>query len=265
MLGGMAGAKITYDSGSAWMEKLENIYERPLPAFSESYSPYALTIRLIHRHAKAFEYDCILGADAMMDPITTFSMMRGVDNLCIDLIDQPEVVQKWLENLSEMRLKIAKGYCDAREQYGRREDFNWTGVWAPGEVDALECDFSTMLSPEMFNTFVLPEVEKEAEFYDYALWHLDGTAEIRHLDSICSVSKISAIQWASDKNESLLTFMDLFKRIRKMKKSLLLMSSCIDEAVEVSRELGKDGLAFHIADIHNEKDMDIALRRLEAV
>jgi len=190
-------------------------------------------------------------------------MMRGVENLCLDIVDQPEVVEVWLNRLSEMRYKIAEGYKDTREMLGRQESINWCGIWAPGEMDVIECDFSTMLAPGMFREFVLPEAEKEASFYDYVAWHLDGTAEIRHLDDICAIKGMRAVQWVSDTFTTQLDHLDLFKRIRKLRKSLLFACASIDEAVAVTRETGRDGLAFDLsAAVKTEKDMEEAVKRL---
>ena len=267
MLAAMAGSKVRYtpETGTAWIEKIESLYERPLPEFSEDCLPYAFAIRMIHRHAEEFGFDCILGANVMLDPLTTLSMMRGPGELCMDLLDNPEMVKRWCKRLGDLFIDIVSGYRTARAQHGRREDMNWTGIWAPGDMDALQCDFSTMLSPDMFNEFVKPELEREAEFFDFALWHLDGTDEIRHLDAICSVKGIRAIQWVDERSAGQIAYLDLFKKIRKLKRSLTLSCRSVDEAVELTKQLGKDGLALQVGGISSEKEMDIALKRLSTI
>lgn len=266
MLGAMAGSPVKYSTGSAWLQEIEDLYSNPLPQFSNEFPPFALTLELMDRHAAEFGWDCILGSDALIDPITTLSMMRGVENLCIDLVEEPQTVKMWLEGLSEIRFSIADGYRRKRSSLGRKEEINWCNIWAPGEMDIIECDFSVMLSPEMFREFALPEAEKEAAFYDYTGWHLDGTGQIRHLDDICSIKNIRAIQWVSDTFTSQLDHIDLFKRIRKMGKSLIFACDSIDEAVAVTSEIGRDGLAFDLGSaVKNEKDMDEAIKRLKAV
>ncbi|MEA4847573.1 MAG: hypothetical protein VB106_10115 [Clostridiaceae bacterium] len=265
MLAGMAGAVIKYDDKTAWVEADDDLYERPLPGFSEGYLPYKTTINLMHRHIDYYGYDCIIGSDAMMDPITMLSMMRGVEKLCYDLYDRPEDVRRWLDRLSDIRYRMAEGYKKVREHYGRSEEINWTGAWAPGEMDCLECDFSTMISSSMFNDIVMPEVEKEASYYEYCLWHLDGLAEVKHLESICSVGNIYAIQWVAEKQDGSLNYIDLFKKIRNLGRSLLISCSSADEAVALTRQIGKDGLALSVGGIKTEKEMEILLKRLVAI
>ena len=263
LLGAMAGAPINYtaDTGTAWIGEVPDIYSRPLPKFSPDCPPYKFIIHMIHRHAETFGYDVILGANPMLDPLTTLSMMRGPGNLCVDLIERPLAVKEWISALGDLFMAAVQGYRSARAMHGRREDINWCGAWAPGDMDALQCDFSTMLSPEMFREFVLPELEREAEFMDYAIWHLDGTTEFRHLDAICSVPKIRVIQWIDEKRlvRSPENFIDVWKRIRSTGRSLLFSSVTVDQAMELTRQLGPDGLAFTFVDITTMKDFDDAV------
>jgi len=267
MLARMAKADVhfTPDTGTAWIQKEPDLYARPLPQYDESCRPYAHAIKMIHRHEEIYGYDAVLGTDDMLDPMTTLSMMRGPGQLCMDLVDRPETVKRWVTHLGGLFLQIASGFRAARAQHGRREHFNWTSLWAPGEVEALQCDFSTMLSPEMFKEFAMPELEREAAFYDYPMWHLDGPDEIRHLEMICSAKNLRAIQWVDTKRYGPMYYIDLFKKVRKLGKSITVAAPSADVAVEVTRQVGKDGLAFTIYPSLTEGEMEQLLKRLEEV
>ena len=271
MLASMADARISYspEAFTAWIERVEDVYSRPLPEFNSASRPYAFAIRMIHRHAGEFGYDAILGANTLMDPLTTLSMMRGVEELCLDLIERPRMVKAWVRQLGDIYLRILEGYREARARHGRREDANWTSMWAPGDFDAVLCDFACMLSPEMFNEFMMPELEREVEFFDYTLFHLDGTQQIQHLDAICSLPGIRAIQWVENQGRSPTERLELFRRIRRHKKSVLLSCPNGEEAVELTKQLGKDGLAIYIGgwmpgQIKSEGEMEALLRSLRA-
>jgi len=265
MLGAMAGAQVHYtpDTGTAWVEPIPGLYNLPLPDFNPACPPYAFTIEMIHRYATEFGLDCILGANAMVDPLTTLAMMRGPEQLALDLLDQPETVQRWSDRLGDLFLQIVTGWREARAVHGRREEINWTGMWAPGDMDALQCDFSAMLSPVMFKRFVLPELEREAAFFDYALWHLDGPEEICHLELITSVRKIRAIQWADNPYAPTMAYIDLFKRIRKLGCSVICSVKTGEEALELTKQLGKDGLAILITEPGSQRELERTLVSLK--
>jgi hypothetical protein len=264
MLGAIAGAKVHYteDTGTVWVEETPNLYAQPLPVFDPACPPYAFTLEMIERYAQEFGYDCILGANAMVDPLTTLSMMRGPAQFCLDLVDQPEMVLRWRDRLWELFLEIVRGWRAARAKHSRREEINWTGMWAPGDMDALQCDCSAMLSPEMFRRFELPELEREADFFDYALWHLDGLEEIPHLEMILGVEKVRAIQWADNPYTPALDYVELFKTIRRHKRSVICTVKGAAEAIEMTKEVGKDGLAICVSDLKSEKELDQLLAAL---
>lgn len=59
----------------------------------------------------------------------------------------------------------------------------------------LQCDLSVMISPAMFEKFVLPSLDWVSSRIGQCVYHLDGPGEIRHLDMLLSLPNIHAIQW----------------------------------------------------------------------
>ena len=265
LLGAMAGAPIRYapEWGTTWIEKVDSLYERELPEFSAACPPHAFAIRMIHRYAEAFGYDCIVGGNILLDPMTTLSMMRGPENLCQDLLDRPEMVKRWCRRLGDLYLAIEAGYSAARAEHGRQDDINLVGVWSPANTEAIQCDFITMLSPAMFQEFVMPEVEREAAAFGYALWHLDGPHELQHLDAILSVPQIRAIQWPRNPASLPLDYVDVFQYVRKRGRSIVTSCETAEEALELTKQVGKDGLALGLPSTLSMSEFEAALHALE--
>jgi hypothetical protein len=259
-----AGGKLGYSpiNYAAWLLREDNLYDRPLPELSLPCPQLDFLTEIIKRYHQAFGYDVVLGANPMIDPLTTLSMMRGVDDLCIDMIENPELVERWVNRLGEFHRQAVEGFRAARAAFGRREDFNWTSAWAPGDMDAVQCDFSTMLSPEMFRRFALPEAERETAFYDYSMWHLDGSDEFKHLDDICAIPGLNAIQYVDEKGRNPMQFTDVWKKILKNKKSIIF--NCHKNYIlPLTKELGRKGLAFTAGGLGSEKDMESLLNELK--
>jgi len=51
-----------------------------------------------------------------------------------------------------------------------------------------------MISPKLFEKFVVYELEKLKNYLEYIAWHLDGPDEIKHLDILLALPYIKAIQ-----------------------------------------------------------------------
>jgi hypothetical protein len=257
LVAAIAGAAIHFAPGTAWIEECPDLYaQRNPPRFDPTHPAIRFAEDMLRAFDAAFGRDVVLGGDHLLDPVTTLSMMRGPANLCLDLIEQPDPVKLWIRALGDIFLDIKTRLRAVRRELGRKDDFHPIGMWATGTIEALQCDFCTMLSPDMFREFVLPEVEREAEAEDYPIWHLDGSAEFRHLADICSVERIRAIQWVEEKpGRSPLTFLDQWKQVRAAGKSLV-MSTSVADAIALTRQLGPSGLAFRLPEIKAESDLD---------
>jgi hypothetical protein len=240
-----AGGAVRYapENGTVWLEEEENLYQRNLPEVAEPCRELAFVLNMIRRNHETFGYDAVLGANPMLDPLTTLSMMRGSNNFLVDLIDRPDDVKRWTARLGEFHRQAVGGYRTARAAVGRREDSNWCGAWAPGDMDAIQCDVCSMLSPEMFREFALPEAEKEAAFYDYTIWHLDGTAEFKHIDDICAIKNLHAIQYVDEKGRDPMEFEHIWERILGYGKSLLFNCNAV-YAEGLVKRFGTRGMSF---------------------
>jgi hypothetical protein len=261
-----AGGSIQYapDTFNAWLEQEENLYARPLPEPGEPCPELAFVLGMIRRFHETFGYDVILGANPMLDPLTTLSMMRGTEKLCMDMIDQPDTVKRWAGRLGEFHRQAVSSYRSVRAACGRREDVNWCGAWAPGDMDAIQCDVSVMLSPEMFREFALPEVEYEASFYDYTIWHLDGTGEFKHLDDILAIPNLHAIQYVDEMRRDPIEFAEVWEKILRRGKSII-FNCDYHYAPALTKRLGSRGLAFGAGNCNSESCLEQLIKDITAV
>ena len=58
-----------------------------------------------------------------------------------------------------------------------------------------QCDFSYMISSEMFKEFVLPELVASAKRLDNCCYHMDGKGQLPHLDMLLAEPVIGGVQW----------------------------------------------------------------------
>ena len=150
--------------------------------------------------------------------------MRGPRELLCDLIDYPEEVKLMLK-------KIWLAYKETTSRFFELANANnmggtihyWMYLWAPGTLHQIQSDFSVMISPKMYEEFVLPELEEISAWLDYSVYHLDGQEQIKHLDHILSVRDIDAVQWTSVAGQpKASTFIPVLQRIQRAGKNLVL-------------------------------------------
>jgi hypothetical protein len=173
------------------------------------------------------------------------SLLRGMQNLCLDMLDRPGAVQSALALLADTWVQVHD------EIYHITRDCNdggccltWMMTWAPAPHAQIACDFSAIMSPGMFSRFTLPELQRYLAWNEYATYHWDGPDAIKHLDAVLTLEGIKAIQWtpgAGQERTSSHRWLPHYKRIQAAGKCLYLLAD-IDEVEILLRELSSRGL-----------------------
>jgi hypothetical protein len=152
-----------------------------------------------------------------MDILASF---RDTQQLLFDVIDKPDEVDRLVARITELWIRY---YDELDGLIRRREDgvpacrgtTSWTPIWSPGKTYMLQCDFSYMISPAMFERFVMPDLVACCDYLDHGFYHLDGKGEIPHLDLLLSIERLRGIQWIpGDGQPPPDAWLDLLKRIR---------------------------------------------------
>ena len=198
--------------------------------------------------------------------------LRGNDKLLYDLYDNPEEVKSLIERIDTIWIQI---YSRLQSYIGRYMEgvSAWMGLWCEKRWYPLQCDFCAMISTEMFDEFVKPSLKKEADFLDYAIYHLDGPGQIRHLDSLLEIDGITGIQCSPGSalfkntgefhpgfcNE---TWIPVLQKIQKKGKNLVLLEVHPSEIDELMDLLSPEGL-FISTSCKTEDDARELLKRIE--
>lgn len=181
----------------------------------------------------------------LIENLDTVASLRGTARLLWDLVDHPrqirelqrEVLEAYFECYDELYAMVSPasdGCC-----------FSAFQVWAPGRMAKLQCDFSAMISPAMFEEFVLPYLSEQCERLDYSVYHLDGPDAVRHLDLLLSIPRLNVLQWTPGANQPGVgaeQWFDIYGRARKAGKSLLLAGVHPNEMARLVDALGPEGL-----------------------
>jgi len=174
---------------------------------------------------------------------------RGTQGLLYDVIDAPEEVERlaaqitalWLRYYDELNAII-------RPVHGMacRGTTCWSPVWSTDRTYMLQCDFSYMISPAMFERFVVPDLVACCEHLGHGFYHLDGKGEIPHLDLLLSIPRLRGIQWIpGDGQQPPHEWLPLLKRIRDGGKLCQVFVSA-EGARTIVRNLGGKGFLLAI-------------------
>lgn len=148
--------------------------------------------------------------------------LRGTERLLTDCLECPDYLREFDQYLAkqwnDIHDRLYQITCEAAEG-----STCWPGVglWAPGRFYMLQCDFSYMISPEMFIELFLPGIEINANYLDYSVYHLDGVGAFAHVDALCQLPKLNGIQvLPGDGKPSALYYKDILKKVQDAGKNL---------------------------------------------
>ena len=179
------------------------------------------------------------GADGLVS-------MRGPENLCYDTIDRPEFIQKGT-------LELFKGFkeiCD--ELYAittkyQRGSANWSGIWHPGKWYVTSCDFCCMISEDMFEDLVAPELELELGYLEANIYHMDGPGAIKHLDRLLKMEKLQGIQWVPGAGQPSASYwLPMLKKIQDSGR-MIQVNVELGELETMLRNLRPEGVFYNLS------------------
>jgi hypothetical protein len=178
--------------------------------------------------------------------LDVLASLRTTEQLLIDLYDAPDEVIRLAAEINRLWLRYHDELYSIIQPRGRGTT-PWAAIWSPGPCYMLQSDISYMLSPQMFERFVLPDIAACCEALDHAFYHLDGKGQIRHLDMLFSLESLHGIQWIpGDGQPPPEEWLPLLKRIREAGK-LCQLYVTPQGAHSIVRELGGAGFAFFIS------------------
>ena len=263
ILATLAGGDYEYE-GSAWILPWKDVLDKPVPEFDPDCGTVRQMEECFRRLAEADGGDGVITPPVYLDALTTLSMFLNQDGLALALMDRPDDVKRWTRDATSLLVACNKHFTRFLGGLGHSGGTTWLGLYSEGGTEAVQCDFSVMLSPEMFDEFVMPDTRRFSACYGDAIWHLDGVAQMRFIEQIASLPNMRAIQWTHiGHGKDPIADMPHFKRIRELGLSLLVLDpGSVDNAVRIARELGPDGLAMRLPPFEREEDALAAIERI---
>ncbi len=128
----------------------------------------------------------------LIEGLDTLAAMRNNERLLFDLIERPQWVHDCLRLITDRYFYYYDIlYNMFRDEVGGSR--YW--AWAPGRMVKLQCDFSAMISPQMFGEFMVPVLTEMCDRIAYSMYHWDGPGALLHHDHLLSVPGLDMLQW----------------------------------------------------------------------
>lgn len=189
------GSEPKFAADTVWYEQCFSDIRNACAALNRDSKWWKWTVGFTERAVERSKGRYIVEMPDLIENFDILASLLGTENLMYDMYDYPqeihrlqrELLDAWFEAFDALYRLI--GDEDGGMSYGG------FGIWAPGSFSKLQCDFSAMISADMFGEFVVPYLKKQSDRLDYSIYHLDGPNALQHFDQILSIKSIKAIQW----------------------------------------------------------------------
>ncbi|MGO8694738.1 MAG: hypothetical protein ACLQMF_13835 [Rectinemataceae bacterium] len=164
----------------------------------------------------------LVGYTDLHPGIDTAVAWRGQETFCLDLYDDPDFALKLLD-LAARDFGPIYDRFDAVLKAARQPSVTWMGIPAPGKMHIPSCDFSSMLSPEHFEKFVFPELERECKMMSHNVFHIDGKGVGRHLERLLELPGVQGYQWVQGvgDDEPIMQWVPMIRKIQAKGKGVV--------------------------------------------
>ena len=204
----------SYDPDNFWLNRIRDIYRAGMRKWGGNV--------------------CMAMTDlgGVLDVLASFLTTEG---LLYSLVDEPGEILRLVNEIAGIWMLV---FEDISEVIRGQQGFSdWGSIFAEKPSYMLQCDFCYMIGPAMFDEFVKGELFRTASKLDKPFYHLDGTGELPHLESLLGVDTIKGIQWVpGDGNALNRDWLELYERISKAGKKIqghMNFDSRLDAVVKV--------------------------------
>jgi hypothetical protein len=185
-----------------WIEPMTVDWENP-PTFEFDWeSPWFKKVVAIHKAvlAAAGRDNFLVGRGCLLPGNDLLPLFIGSQEFLMCLNDRPEwaraAILKLAQNQVAVRHYFHKLHAATTEfWYGNA---GWMPFWAPEPYATTQSDISCMLSPAMFDEFVLPELDLLGREFKWVWYHLDGQSAFQHLPRLLSLPYLKVVQFTPE-------------------------------------------------------------------
>ena len=195
IMAGFLGAQVHSVEETVWFEPVER---QPIADLHPILDPdniwWRRVVDLTAAAARAWGDRVQVGHTDLGGNLDILASLRTTEGLLYDLYDAPDEVERLAGEITALWICYYDALYDVIAPVCRATT-PWAPIWSPGKTYMLQCDFSYMISPAMFERFVMPDLVACCDHLDHAFYHLDG----READPSGYVAlyreRLQGIQW----------------------------------------------------------------------
>ena len=188
------GARVETTEASVWMKPAKASAIEDLHfSVDQSNRYWQQTLELCRTAVESWQDRVVVRMPTLGGNLDLAMPFLENETLLLALTDSPQEVHRIVDQLHDCWWFYVRAL---NQVLGAGPGYScWTPLFSDVPYYILQCDFAAMISPDMFDEFVLPEIRSTACKLGNCFFHLDGPGMVPHLDSLLAVDAIRGVQW----------------------------------------------------------------------
>ena len=262
------GSEPIFSYDTVWFKELATKSMTDLPKFKYNPDNYWLNFHtnMLKKAVEESERLFCIAMPDIIENIDILSALRGTQNTCFDIYDNPELVKEKITELDSIYFKYFDDFYNIIKLDDNSSVYTAYDIWGPGKTAKIQCDFCAMMSPLQFKEFIIPSLEYQCNNLDNAMFHLDGKEAAVHLEALMEIKNLKALQWTPS-NGIPDCFDDcwiepIYDKVYNANKALHLHSVCLSvEKVKagvskLTERYGTKGMYYNIMGAYSVKEAE---------
>ena len=170
--------------------------------------------------------------------------LTGTQNFIYGLIDDESRSRDLISYIANNSQYFFKQHLENTPSFRGGYVMGQYFLWTPEKCLRIQDDAIAVLSPDLYQNFVLSYIEELSKITNYTLMHLHLTSAPM-LDQLCAIKGIRAIEYDIDEGcESVGEYIDTFKKIQKSGKNLIIKARFKDCDIQAIKKMDMRGLCL---------------------
>ena len=269
VLAAYLGSKPRIKSNTVWFEyplDWNRLAELRLDPHNEW---WRYTVEIIKTSGEICNNNFIIANTDLGGILDVAASLRGIKQILKDMWLHSAKLHRLLSNILEIWHQSYEYLHNLIQQYSPGSSA-WLPIWSPKRYYPIQCDYSYMLSPSLYDEFVHPYLIEQCRRLDHVIYHLDGIGELPHLDKILSIPNLSGIQWVPGEGKPDCfseIWLDIYTKILEKDKHLILYTQDHWKIPSFLKLLPKDKLHLLLIQTTcpNPKEMENLLNEIKSL
>ena len=189
------GSEPVFREESLWYTECVTDWLKYTLAFDPDNRWWATHLAMLDRAQRAAGGEFYVNIPDLVENIDILAAMRGPQNTCYDLMDDPEIIARRIRDLDDLYFTYYDACYDLLKDNAGGSSYTAFRLWGPGKTAKVQCDFCAMMSPGQFAELIAPSLGRQCARLTNSIYHLDGPDAIKHVPALMDIPSLQALQW----------------------------------------------------------------------